>query len=490
MYQEFEMERTSLESQGVNSKGILNFINLIKERNIKLHTFTLARNGKVICEIKGFPFEHNYRHVINSCTKTFISLAVGICYDMGLINIDDKVSRYFNVNAKKNNLQNLTIRHLLTMSVGHDMEPFTNESKPWAERLFDKPLTYPSGSKFHYNNLASNTLSSIVTAVSGKNVEQLLKESFFDKCGIEDYYWIKDDHNNSLGAAGLYIKPTDLLKLGQLFLNKGILNGHRIVSEKWIDMATAKQIRTDDVYDAKKTESTQGYGFQLWKCTHNGYRASGLFGQVCLVLPDKNIVAVFNSSTSGSQPLLDCFFETIYPYILDEPVKSNYEAVTKIREAEKMLDLKPVVSGSESHYQQIIDGKELKSIETKKKYKFIFGENEDCILKIYDDKKYTIFLGKGKYNKIESDYDHYMAKINPFYKRLANRTTAKKPITYGSYGWISNSHLKAVVVNKDYTAYSYFDFYFDDMYIIVNERIEYNSDGYENLYYDILEMVK
>lgn len=484
---EFIMNKASLQSQGIDPKGVLDFIALIKQKGIKLHTFTMARNEKIVAEVKAFPYDQNYRHIINSCTKTFTSLAVGICYDRGLIKLDDRVTDYIqNENASENGLSNLTIRHLLTMSVGHDHEPCVYADREWSLRLLDKPLTYPSGSLFFYNNMASHTLSAIVQKVSGQSEYELLKECFFDKCGFEDYYWINDPYGVSFGAAGLYVRPIDLLKLGQLYLNKGILNGQRIVSEEWVELATQKEMETAPAYPAHKTENCQGYGFQLWRCTHNGYRASGLFGQVCLVLPDKNLVAVFNSSTTGSQPLLDAFFETIYPCIGDQPLSEDENAYKLIEEAQKSLDIKPLSGTSKGFYVDRVNNKKLKSDNSNREYQFDFN-NDELLLHIFENgNEYKMKLKENGFASMESNYDNYTMSRNDFYIPTKKREINSCPIVYGSYAWVSNTHLKLLLIIKDHTLYTNMDVYFDCKKILIDEKIEYNSDTHTDIQSDIL----
>lgn len=471
MSENYDLPVSALKQENVDPEGILAFIDRLKEKNIRLHSFVLVRNGNIICSIDAYPYSSSYRHIINSCTKTFTSLAMGILYDKGLIDFDDKVNDYIkSPNAEKNGLGDLTIRHLITMSVGHDQEPNVDRNKEWALRLFDKPATYKAGTRFFYNNLASNTLSTIVTKVTGKTTEELLKECFFDRCGIHDYYWLKDPFNISLGAAGIYMKATDVAKLGQLFLNKGVLNGERIVSEEYIEMATSKQFDTAPFYAANKSESIQGYGFHLWRSSHDAYRASGLFGQVCLVIPDRNIVAVFNSATSGSQPILDAFFDTVYPAI-DREGTYPEDIENIIKEKAKLLDLGCEKSCAEGIYEKQISGRKLVGRDRDKSITLKF-EDDVCTFTIKDKGEYVTTLKKDMLKEDTSSFDEYL-RSRGIYKECEGRTGADDPLTYGTYSWLSNTHLKIMIVMKDSTSYMYYDLYFDDEYVKVFENIEY-----------------
>ena len=74
----YELEQSTCEKEGVDSRGILAFIRRLKERDIHLHTFTMARHGKLIAQVNAFPYKNTCRHVENSVTKTFTCVAVGL----------------------------------------------------------------------------------------------------------------------------------------------------------------------------------------------------------------------------------------------------------------------------------------------------------------------------------------------------------------------------------------------------------------------------
>lgn len=489
----YEFEYSTCEKEGVDSQGVLNFIKRIKEKGILLHSFTMARNGKIIAEINAYPYENTYRHVMNSVTKTFTSIAVGIVYDRGLISLDDKIHKFFNnPSYKKNGLENATIRHLLTMTLGQEGPDMFASSEPeldWCERMFDRPVNIPPGTQFFYNSMATHLLSGIVTKVSGQNVSSLLKENFFDPCGIDDYYWIEDPSGNSTGGVGIYIPNKELLKLGQLLLNKGVLNGHRVVSEEWCEMATAKQVETLPAYTPNKTESIQGYGFQMWRCTHNGFRASGLFGQLCVCIPNKNVTFAVNASTAGSQPLLDTFFETIFDCIKDEPLEEKPENYEKIKELSHLLDTHPVSANGSSHYEQIISGKELKYRDKEGGITLEF-KPEGCTFTISDKgKSFSCILGHNEFKHEPTDFDQYFMPISSAQDYACPRPIELKPETYGSYTWIGVSHLKIMVMFKDHTSYNYWDIYFDDKRARVDETFTYLVEGYDYHTKNVLMMV-
>ena len=152
----YELEQSTCEKEGVDSRGILAFIRRLKERDIHLHTFTMARHGKLIAQVNAFPYKNTCRHVENSVTKTFTCVAVGILHDRGLLRLDEPVHPYFsNPSYAENGLGTLTIRHLLTMAMGQDgpdMFAAGDDSRDWCESIFDRRVTDLPGSRFYYNS--------------------------------------------------------------------------------------------------------------------------------------------------------------------------------------------------------------------------------------------------------------------------------------------------------------------------------------------------
>lgn len=115
-------------------------------------------------------------------------------------------------------------------------------------------------------------------------------------------------HRRKYGRVGLTLSPMDMAKIGQLFLNGGVWNGNRIVSEKWVPDSTSEQSRW------KQRDLPYGY---LWWIDEqdNGYAAMGDGGNIIYVSPDKNMVV---ASTSLFYPRAKDRIEFIKKYV--EPI--------------------------------------------------------------------------------------------------------------------------------------------------------------------------
>jgi hypothetical protein len=80
------------ESEGVDSKGILDFVNATQTSKTEFHSFMLLRHGKVIAEGWWNPYKPELRHTLYSCSKSFTATAVGFAIAEKKLSLSDKVS--------------------------------------------------------------------------------------------------------------------------------------------------------------------------------------------------------------------------------------------------------------------------------------------------------------------------------------------------------------------------------------------------------------
>ncbi len=143
----------------------------------------------------------------------------------------------------------------------------------------------------------------------------------FEPLGITDFYWSKWPDEIVQTGGGLFLRPRDMAKLGQLFLDKGGWNGKQVVGEAWVKESTAALVDAAKIIQAARGS---GYGYQWWLGTFKvegrearSYSARGRGGQFILVLPDQQMVVVFTSPADNPltfQPL-DIIARDILPAV-------------------------------------------------------------------------------------------------------------------------------------------------------------------------------
>lgn len=318
------LPRSTPQAEKVNEKGIANFIKAIQNDGHDLHSFMILRNGKVVAEQWFGDNAANKPHIMNSVSKSFTATGVGFAVSEGKIKLTDKVISFFPNELPEHvsdNLKEMEIRHLLTMNTGHENPPDRKNGNNWIEVFLHAPVDHKPGTYFTYNSLGTYMLSAIVQKVTGEKLINYLYPRLFRPLGIVGATWQECPQGINVGGWGLYIKTEDMAKLGQLFLQKGKWNGKQLLPESWIEEASSYQVASLPAYvkphqvkDTPKTNDwLQGYGYQMWRCRHNTYRADGANGQFIIIIPDKNAVVALTANIGDMQAELNLVWKYLLP---------------------------------------------------------------------------------------------------------------------------------------------------------------------------------
>ena len=278
----------------------------------------------------GKSVSHRWRSDDAEClysgSKTYTSLAVGMCVDDGKLSVTDKVLDFFPEYAEvaSPGSEQITIRDLLHMASGKlefwfgepDEEALLAETADWAELFFRVPVTGETSKTFFYSNACTYMLGRVVEKISGQNVRDFLVPRLFTPMGIRNPQWHTCSGGHTLAATGLYLTTEQFSRLGLTLLNGGVYNGHRIVSESYLQSAV------NDVLDCRvpnrdDLESTSGYCYQMWRCSYEGaYRADGMYGQFSIVIPDKKaVVTVTSHEEKAANDIIRAVFKDIVPQL-------------------------------------------------------------------------------------------------------------------------------------------------------------------------------
>ena len=358
------LKRSNPEAEGIPSSAVLEFIRSLEQHVHPMDAvqgFILLRHGNVAAEGWWSPYQPQFPHPLFSLSKSFTSTAIGLAVQEGLLTVDDLVLKFFPDEAPLNPSQNLKamrVRHLLSMNTGHKSDTtehvyqhlhrvspfgpwlhqknyaFQHGRKPgeenWPKMFLSLPVEYEPGTWFVYNTGATHMLSAIVTKLTGESLEQYLEPRLFKPLGIENPYWESDPRGINLGGSGLHAKTEDIARFGQMYLEKGMWNGQRIVPEEWI--AEATKSHSDNSNTQTNPDWTAGYGYQFWRCRHDCYRGDGAFGQYCVILPEQDAVLAMIGGLQDMQTVLDKVWQHLLPAMQPEALPANpqgYEALSE-----------------------------------------------------------------------------------------------------------------------------------------------------------------
>jgi CubicO group peptidase (beta-lactamase class C family) len=312
------LPRSTPEAQGVRSSAILGFVEAAEKSVDSLHSLMVLRHGHVVAEGWWGPYRRDDPHMLFSLSKSFTSTGIGLAIAEGKLSLDDTVLSFFPEDAPaepSENLKAMRVRDLLSMSTGHhadviDRFPFTDPGVSRTRAFLALPVAHKPGTLFVYNTPASYMLSAIVQKVSGTPLVDYLGPRLFEPLGIRSPKWDADPKGVSLGGFGLSVTTEDIARFGQLYLQKGVWDGRRVLPADWVAAASARQVSNGS---NPASDWDQGYGYQFWRCRHDVYRGDGAHGQNCIVMPNEDAVIAITSGVRDLPAVLDLVWEHLLP---------------------------------------------------------------------------------------------------------------------------------------------------------------------------------
>jgi CubicO group peptidase (beta-lactamase class C family) len=334
-----DLPRSSPEGQGVDSAGLLAFIEEADKID-SMNSFMLVRHGQVVAEGWWAPYGPKCPHSLYSLSKSFTSTAVGLAIAEGKLSLDDQVLKFFPDEAPaepSNNLKAMRVSDLLRMSAGQQTEPPRPAMQSWVKAFLAHPVPFKPGTHFLYNTSGTYMLSAIVQKATGMTVLDYLKPRLFEPLGMEHPTWETSPQGISAGGYGLSIRTQDIAKFGQLYLQKGKWQDKQLVPESWIEAATARQTSNGS---SPKSDWDQGYGYQFWRCRHGAYRGDGAFGQYCIVWPEQDAVIAITSGVKDMQAVLNLIWDKLAPALNATSLVPNEGVQKKLEHKLKGLSVR------------------------------------------------------------------------------------------------------------------------------------------------------
>lgn len=343
---------SGFEEEGLDPEPVLRLLREIEGGTFAhIHSVLIARHGALVAEayFPGHAFDFTgelFRgpwtefgprtaHNLASVTKSVVGILVGIALDRDdLETVDASVFSFFPeyVHLADDANRKITLGHLLTMTSGLEWNeqdvPYDQEENdiiqlflvpdPIEHVLSKDPASRPA-TRWRYNGGGTILLGEIIRRASGRRLDAYAQTFLFDPLSIDPPAWVMID--DVVYASGdLKLRPRDMAKLGQLVLEGGTWNGHRIVSEAWVDAMTRPHV---------PFQPSGGYGLHWWNRVYsNGsnkapaFLADGWGGQRVMVFPTLDLVVVFTGGAYTEEPRLD---EVVAHYVLPAVEGSGWQ---------------------------------------------------------------------------------------------------------------------------------------------------------------------
>lgn len=299
----------------------------------------LPRLRSLLVSIDGDLLEEHYfngvtaRSLANlkSASKTLMSILVGIGIDRGYLDdVDQTIDAFFpeelaEASALK---RGITIEDLLSMRSGLETTSNRNygrwvQSRNWVAHALSRPFVGKPGGQMIYSTGSTHLLSAIITRATGMTTREFGQRYLARPLGVSLPAWPQDPQGIYFGGNDMLLTPRAMVKVGELYLDGGSIDGFEVVSSRWIRESWIP--RTVSRYSRRQ------YGYGWWMRVLNGfptYYAWGYGGQFIYVIPDLDAVIVVTSSPNPGdgrrehrRQLNDVIEDQLVPVIRDAVIE-------------------------------------------------------------------------------------------------------------------------------------------------------------------------
>jgi CubicO group peptidase (beta-lactamase class C family) len=289
-----------------------------------IHSILVARRGRLVLEEYFFGHDRDSVHDTRSASKTFSSVLLGAAMRQGFeISPQSHIMTalaargpFANPDPRK---AEITLAHLMTHTSGLDCNDYDENSRghedtmssqadqpDWWKYTLDLPMVHDPGVRYAYCSAGINLVSGALTAATQTWLPEFFDRSIARPLQFGRYYWMLSPDGEGFLGGGAFMRPRDLLKLGQVFLDAGVWRGRRIVDGAWVTQSSRPYIRItpqttgldEEDFSNMYGGGADGYAWHAWSVTaggrtYNGYTASGNGGQLLVVLPELEMTFVF-----------------------------------------------------------------------------------------------------------------------------------------------------------------------------------------------------
>jgi len=328
-------ETATFEEVGMDGTPIALGLAEIANSDLEIHSFLVARRGKLVVEQYGWdtgtnpavPSEpHQFlpteRHPLFSTTKSIVSALFGIAVEEGAIGaLTETVDTYFSDYAELNpspEKDEMTLEDLLTMRSGLEWtegEQTTFEEPDPGRAMLSRPVVAGVGVDWNYSSGVSDIVADVLFEATGEFPLDYADEHLFTPLGIDAPPWEAAESGVQYGGWGLSLTPREMARFGELYRNQGSWLGEQVVPTAWVVASTAPHC---------STPWGGSYAYHFWVPDMNDgssfISTLGAFGQVIYISQELELVVVFTAnipSDIADSTLRGLIVDYVVPAILD-----------------------------------------------------------------------------------------------------------------------------------------------------------------------------
>lgn len=306
----------ALEQAGVNRQQIHGLMEeILGDGFSEIHSLLVYKNDHLVIEEYFFgnndtiQFENNISvdesrtpiqwrrnqpHYVASVNKALTSSLLGIALSQNQIPIETKISEYlpdYSEYFADSNKAELDFRSCVTMTAGFTWDEWGQndlsllwQSQDFADFVLQRQ-NMGIGSEWRYNSALPNLMIKAMDEMVGGNFRHWAQENFYDKLGVSNFRWQSQPDGFPEGAARMFIRPRDMLKVGITYLDEGIWAGEQVIPKEWVE----------ECFEVKNQTTSGDYSYYFWLRELEGKRylsADGDGGNYINIFPDEDMVIV------------------------------------------------------------------------------------------------------------------------------------------------------------------------------------------------------
>lgn len=292
------------------------------------HAVLVSKNSTMLYENYFNGYNENIPHDMRSASKSISSAIVGIAKDRSLFeNVEESIFNFLPEEYQEINDSikfKIDLKSLLNMSSGLDAVDFGIEresvasednfqpTEDWTRSILEAPMINQPNKKSNYGSANPYLLGVAMDSIVSEPLEVFMDKNLFEHLGISNYIIQTDIVGRPYFGGGMYLKPKDMVRFGELYLQNGKWKGKQILSKNWIKNSF------ENYHILENSPDKNSYGYLWW---HNNYKVNGKLirsmeargagGQYIFVLPELEMVVVITSGNyrNGKTPQPELILE-------------------------------------------------------------------------------------------------------------------------------------------------------------------------------------
>lgn len=293
-----------------------------------IHSLLVAHRGRLVLEEYFYGLDRDTPHDLRSIGKTFASIMLGAAMRQGarispqsrIYEVAARMGPFANADPRK---ARITLAHLLTETSGlacddYDENSPGNEDRlqsqttDWWKYTLDLPMAHEPGERYAYCSANINLVGVALRTATDTPIIDFFDHNIARPLQFGAYHWNLMPNGEGYLGGGMQMRPRDLLKLGQLYLDGGVWHDRRIVSRDWVQLSTSalqpinEQTtgRDTDTFANSYVRGADGYGWHRVRIrvgdqSVEGYEANGNGGQRLIVVPEYDLVVGITGGNFG-----------------------------------------------------------------------------------------------------------------------------------------------------------------------------------------------